>query len=354
MTANGPTLEELLKIEASADRVEELMKLVEIDLPVSDEIKRFLIKQQIEIFNLEYGRYAAGTSITRELVDSLLAGSIDIHVHGGSDPFDRLQLEDEILMDATKAKMRAIVIKTWYTPSASRNQLLIKWLDNWASQNGLEPVKIFGGITLCNAVGGFNPIAIKHCLGFPNFKYVWMPMSDSYYHQFVVFNRKGVGLRYLNDDGKIIPEVKEILKYIADNDLILASGHYSYRETAPLMEEAKKVGVKRMEVVHPTLIHSRCTISQMKELAREGVKIGVIGIASVNLRYLEGIRYLFKIIKEVGADNLIYGSDSGQIQNLNHIESMRWFVKILLAHGLAKEEVEKIIKITPSKHLGLA
>lgn len=347
-------LDELLKVEALPERVEELMKFVEIDLPVSDEIKRFLLKQQVEMFNLEYGRYAAGTKMTRELVEDLLTGSIDIHVHGGSDPFERLQLEDEILMDATKARMRAIVIKTWYTPSASRNQLLSKWLNQWASQNGLEPVKVFGGITLCHAVGGFNPIAVKHCLGFPNFKYVWMPMSDSYYHQLVVFNRKGTGLKYLTEGGKIIPEVKEILRIIADNDLVLASGHYNYHETAPLMEEAKKLGVRRMEVVHPTIVHSRSTIPQMKALAKEGVRIGVVGIASVNPRYLEGIRYLFKIIREVGADNLIWGSDSGQIQNPTHIEGMRWFIKILLANGITKEEVEKIIKITPAKHLGLA
>ena len=353
MIEKEPTLEELLKIEASPERVEELMKLVEVDLPVSDEIKRFLLKQQVELMNLEYGRYAAGTKLTRELVESLLVGSIDTHVHGGSDPFERAQLEDEILMDATKAKMKAIVIKTWYTPSASRNKLLIKWLDQWSAQNGLEPVKAFGGITLNNSVGGFNPRAVQLCLGFPNFKYVWMPMADSYYHQLITLHRKGVGLRYLTENGKIIPEVKDILKIIADNDLVLASGHYAYRETAPLMEEAKKAGVKRMEVIHPTLLHSKNTIAQMKTLANEGVKLCVMGIASVNIRYLEGIRYLLRIIKEVGTDNLIFGSDSGQIQNPTNIEGMRWFIKVLLAYGITKEEVEKIIKVTPAKHLGL-
>jgi hypothetical protein len=353
MTGKEPTLEELLNLEASPERIEEMMKLVDVDLPISDEIKRFLLKTQIENMNLEYGRYAAGTNITREAVDQLLVGSIDTHVHGGSEPFERAQLEDEIVMDATRAGMKAIVIKTWYTPSASRNQLLTKWLRPWAAQNGLEPVKIIGGITLNASVGGFNPRAVQLCLGFPNFKYVWMPMADSYYHQWVTLNRKNVGLRYLTPDGKIIPEVKEILKIVADNDLVLASGHYAYRETAPLMEEAKRVGVKRMEIIHPTLLHSKHTIAQMKTMAREGVRIGVMGIASVNVRFLEGIRYLFKMIKEVGAENMIWGSDSGQIHNPTHIEGMRWFIKVLLAYGITKEEVEKIIKINPANHLGL-
>ena len=195
--------------------------------------------------------------------------------------------------------------------------------------------------------------AVKRCLGFPNFKYVWMPMSDSYFHQRVVFDRKGVGLRYLTDDGRIIPEVKEILRIIADHDLVLASGHYPYRETAPLMEEARRLGVKRMQLVHPMPMHSKNTISEMKMLASEGVKIEVMGIASVNVRIVEGIRHLFKMIKEVGADHLVWASDSGQIHNPTHLEGMRWFVKVLLAYGITKEEIEKIIKKNPAKHLGL-
>jgi hypothetical protein len=316
-------------------------------------VKRHLLKQQVEMFNIEYGRYAAGTKITNELIEDLMVDAIDTHAHGGSDPFERRQLEDEITIDATKAKMKAIVIKTWYTPSASRNQLVQKIVDKWAEEHQMRPVQVFGGVTLNSSVGGLNPEAVIRCLGFPRFKYVWMPMSDADYHQLIVFNRKDKGIKFLTEDGKVVPQMQEVLRIIADNDLILASGHYPYKETAILMEEAKRLGVKRMEIVHPTLIHSKHTLGEMKEMASEGVKLGLMGIASVNVRFVEGVRWLFRVVKELN-DSMVWGSDSGQIQNPTHIEGMRWMIRVLLAYGITKEEVTNIFKTNPAKHLGIA
>ncbi len=114
MAKKEPSLEEFLKVSAPVERVEELMQMVEIDLPgISDDVKRHLLKQQVEISNLEYGIRGVGTKITDELVEGLMEDSIDTHVHGGSEPFERRQLEDEIAIDCTKAKMKAVVIKTW-------------------------------------------------------------------------------------------------------------------------------------------------------------------------------------------------------------------------------------------------
>ena len=38
----------------------------------------------------------AGIKFTPADVDELMQGAIDIHAHGGSDPFDRLLPEDEV------------------------------------------------------------------------------------------------------------------------------------------------------------------------------------------------------------------------------------------------------------------
>jgi hypothetical protein len=353
MAKEGFQLEELLNVEATLERVNELMRWVEIDLPnISDEVKRHLLKQQVEMFNIESGRYRAGTKITNELIDALMEDAIDTHVHGGSDPFERRQLEDEIAIDCTKAKLKAVVIKNWYTPSASRIGLIQKVADQWAEDHRMRPVTVFGGITLNSSVGGLNPEAVKRCLGFPRFKYVWMPTVDSYNNQKITFNKEDGGIKYLTDNGKVVSELREILHIIAENDLILATGFYPYRDTAPLIEEAKRLGVKRMEVIHPTLMHCKHTLAEMKELAMEGVKIGLTGIASVNIRFVEGIRWVFKIIKEL-SDYMVCGSSSGQIQNPTHIEGMRWMIRVLLTYGITREEVTKIFKTNPAKLLGI-
>jgi len=347
-------LEELVKTDVPSERLDQLTELVEIDLTNLDPgVKRHLLKQQLEMFQVEEGLYAIGTGISDEVVDELMEGSIDTHVHGGSEPFERRELEDDIAIDCTRAKMKAVVIKNWYHPSASKIALLQKAADNWAEANQLNPVQVFGGITLNNSVGGLNPEAVIRCLGFPGFKYVWMPTTDSHYHQSNILNRKKhTGIKYLSEKGQVVHQMKEILHVIADNNLVLASGFYPYRETAPLMEEAKRTGVKRMELIHPTLMHTKHTLAEMKELTQEGVKIGLTGIASVNARFIEGIRSVFKIIREL-SDYMVLGSSSGQIQNPTHIEGMKWMIRVLLSYGITKEEVTKIFKTNPAAHLGI-
>ncbi len=346
-------LEDLLEVDAAPERVDALTKLVEIDLPhLGEEAKRHLLKQQVEMFQIEDVRYALRTKITDGLIDELMEDSIDTHVHGGSEPFERRELEDDIALDCTKARMKAVVIKNWYYPSASNTAFIQRVVDRWAEAHQFRPVQVFGGITLNYSVGGLNPEAVKKSLGFSKFKYVWMPTADSYYHQSHVLGRKNRGIKYLNENAKVVPELKEILHIIADNNLVLASGFYPYRETAPLMEEAKRIGVRRMELIHPTLMHSKHTLAQMRELAMEGVKIGLTGIASVNARFIEGIRSIFKIVRDL-SDHMVLGSSSGQIQNPSHIEGMKWMIRVLLAHGITKGEITKIFKMNPAEHLGI-
>lgn len=347
------SLEDLLNYEAPPERVEEFLKLIPLDIEnVSDDVKRYLLKQVIEMMQLEYGRYENKTRITEELIDDIMRGSIDTHVHGASDPFERSQYEDEIGINATKAGMRAIVIKTWYSPSASRNGLTQRAVDKFARENDLQPTQILGGVTLNKPAGGINPEAVRKCLGFPNFRCVWMPMADSYWHQYVVFNRKNEGIRFLDEQNRLIPEMREILSIIADNDLVLCCGHYPYQDLKILFEEAKKAGVKRMESVHPTLIHSKHTMENFRELASEGIAIGLMGVASVNIRFIEGFRWYIKTIKAF-SDHMVIGTDSGQVQNLAHIDGLRWLAKVLLAYGVTQEEVTKIFKTNPARHLGL-
>lgn len=350
-------MQELMKIDVPEERVRRLMDIVEFDTdePISDEVKRYLVKQQIKYVNIQYARFLAGIHFTQDEVDALLAGSIDIHAHGGSEPFERITLEDEMLQDFTKAKMRATVIKTWYTPSASRNELLQKNLDIWAAQQELTPVKIFGGITLNQSVGGLNPNAVMRCLKYPGMKYVWLPMVDSYHHRKMVYDdQSGSGIHILDENGKVVPELKDIFQIIAENDLILASGHYPYKETSVVFEEAKKYGVKHMEAVHPAHIHSKTTISQMKQYAQEGIKLMLSGLGTLAFPLHEsGPYYAARMIHEVGADHFVYGSDFGQIHNPRHIIGNRWMIQILLAYGVSREDITKIFKTNPAKHLGL-
>lgn len=350
-------IQELMQIKVDDERVAHLRDVVVFDSEenLSDEVKDYLLRQQVRFVNIQYARFLAGNHFTLDEVDELLAGSIDIHAHGGSEPFERIALEDDILKDAARAKMRAVVFKTWYTPSAGRNAMLQKFIDQWAAQNELTAPIVFGGITLNLAQGGLNPDAVERCLKFPHYKYVWLPMVDSYHHRKIVYDdTSGSGIHLLDDDGKVRPELIDIFKIVADHDLILASGHYPYAETSKVFEAAKKYGVKKLEVVHPAHIHSKTTIAQMKEYASEGVMMMLSGLGTLCFPLHEtGPVYAVRMIQEVGADHFVYGSDFGQIHNPPHIVGDRWMIQMLLAYGATKEQIIKIFRTNPAKHLDL-
>lgn len=350
------SLQELLQVEVPQERVERLKQLCQVDDPnISEEVFEYLIRQQAQWVNIQYARFLSSVQFGEADVDALLVNAIDSHVHGGSDPFERLLLEDEIGIDYTRAGMRAMVVKTWYTPSASRNALVQKYVDRYAAEHGLRPTQCFGGVVLNYSMGGFNPEAVKKCLGFPGMKYVWMPMVDSYWHRRVVYDDwSGYGLSFLDEQRKVLPVVQDILRIIADNDLVLASGHYPYQDTVLLVEEARRLGVNRIEIIHPAHIHSKHTIAQMKEEAARGAKLMLSGLGALAFPLHEaGPLYAARIVKEVGPENLVYGSDFGQIQNFPHITATRWMIKQLLTWGCTKDEIRTVFQETPAKMLGL-
>lgn len=350
------SLREILEIKVSDERVERLKKLTTVDAEgVTDEILTWLIRQQAEWANIQYTRFLAGAKFTESDVDEVLAHGIDCHTHGGSDPMERLLLEDDIGYDYSEAGMRAMVIKTWFTPSASRNALVQKAVNAYSEAHGLRPVQCLGGIVLNYSVGGFNPDAVRRCLGFPGMKYVWMPMVDSYHHRRVVYDDwSGFGLNFLDDDRRVKPEVQEILRIAADNDLVLASGHYPYEDTAILVEEARRLGVDRIEIIHPAHIHSKHTIEQMKAQAERGAKLMLSGLGAMAFPIHEtGPLYAARIVREVGPDNVLYGSDFGQLQNFPHVIANRWMIKLLLAYGCSKEDLRTVFQVTGARLLGL-
>jgi hypothetical protein len=352
----GLTLKEILRLEISPDRVERLKQLTTVDDPdVTPEVLAYLLRKQAQFANIQYTRFLAGVHYTEQDIDALVRGSIDIHAHGGSEPFERLMLEDDLGIEATQAGMRALVIKTWYTPSASRTALAQRNVNRYAEAHGLVPTLLFGGVTLNLSVGGLNPEAVKKCLKFPGMKYVWLPMVDSYHHRRVVYDDwSGAGVHLLDDRGRALPALGEICKICADHDLVLASGHYPYRENAVVVAEARKAGVRRIEIIHPAHVHSKHTIRQMKTLAREGAMLMLSGLGHLVFPLHEsGPVYAVRMIKEVGADHLVYGSDFGQLQNFSHVLAARWFIKVLLAYGATREEITKIFKVNTARHIGL-
>ena len=159
-----------------------------------------------------------------------------------------------------------------------------------------------------------------------------------------------IPLTILDSEDKILPEVSQICRLIARADIILATGHLYLKEVKALVHEAGKQGVKKILINHPEFILN-ASIDDMVELANQGAFIE----HSYTLTYSKKLtkEYLFEMIRAVGAEHTVIGSDLGQTGRPYPIDGFRDFIKDMLGMGMKDEEVHYVLRANPAKLLNL-
>jgi hypothetical protein len=292
-------------------------------------------------------------TITENDSIELLQGAVDMHVHSIPDPeidvgWDQL----EIMKKATDIGMAGVVFKSHTIPTAATVYYVQKAIDEYAMTIGKKPAKAFGGITLNYYQGGLNPAAVQMCADLGG-KMVWLPSHDSYHHR-QVMGLPG-GIKLLDDNDKPVPELYEIFKIVAENDMILDPCHAGTRERFVIIEEAKKIGVKKIVITHPNWNVTKATHEQMAEMGKMGAFIGLFmygDVPNFNNPNCDPIE-MFEIIKKVGPDHIVLASDLGTVINMPPWEGMKLFMRILIAKGIDKKDIRKMCVDNPSWLLGL-
>lgn len=280
----------------------------------------------------------------------LLKGAVDFHIHSGPDIFDRSVTDFEVAALAEKAGMSAIVLKNHISSTAARAALVNSQFSN---------IRVYGGVALNKAVGGVNPEAVEWmCRLSPEYgKVVFFPTFDAAHHK-SVFQIPGEGLQILKD-GKLSPETKEILRIIARENLILATGHISPEEIQELVSEAKRMDIKKIVINHPFSEAPGLSMSQMKELAGMGAILELTYLSYLSgpqapLGFLKGskhisIEMMVEAIRSIGAEHFILSSDLGQSGNPTPPDGLKNFAILLMDAGISKEEIVMMIKTNPMK-----
>src|SRR5829696_4501382 len=192
------------------------------------------------------------------------AGTIDMHVHSHPDVFGR-NMDDIDVATLAKAKgMRGIVLKNHVVTTADRAALVMKVVPG---------IEVWGGIVLNKAVGGINPAAVEwmHRMYGGRGKIVWLPTFDSDKHVKTLVNKDASGL-VVAPNGQVTPELEEVLKIIARENLVLATGHVHAEEVLAVSKKAKELGVKNILVTHGLTNIPGMTMEQAKEAAANGAE----------------------------------------------------------------------------------
>ena len=292
-----------------------------------------------------------------QLVENLLVGAIDLHCHSGPSVMPRSIDHLEIAREASKVGMKALLFKDHYYSVTPVTQLLMKHFQDLN-------VELLSGVPLNNASGGFNRYAVDHGIKL-GANLVWMPTFSAANHirahqQDKDFEKKfpttkekmlePIPLSILDDSKKLLDEVKFILDLIAENDLVLSSGHLHISEIWVLFDEAKKRGVKRLLCNHPTYI-----IGASYDDITELVKLGSY-IEHSMCMFVEKSKYQFyspeeldQMIKAAGIEKTILGSDLGQVGNPSPVDGFRGVINMCLDLGYTKEDVHQLVAANAAK-----
>ena len=294
----------------------------------------------------------ATTGFGAELVD--LRGAVDMHLHTHPCLFPRLVDDLEVALEARAAGLRAIVMKCHHESSVSRAYYMRSLVP------GLE---VFGGIVLNSYVGYVNPAAVDAALRFGG-KVVWMPTADAGYHAQVHGSTGNYGTQaggreeadgywVLDDKDQLKPEVIEVLKLIAEHNVILATCHLSPKEIVALVKRAKQEGVQKIIITHPFYKVPNLDIDTLEELTRMGAYAEFIYTGVSPFWAATTVDQITSAVRRLGASQCLLVSDSGQRHNPIAPEALRLFAQMLLEKGVPTKEIDQMIKNNPADLLDL-
>jgi Family of unknown function (DUF6282) len=283
------------------------------------------------------------------------AGVIDMHVHSHPDVFGRNMDDIDVAQLAKARGMRGIVLKNHISETASRAALVMKVVPG---------IEVFGGVVLNNAVGGVNPHAVEwmHRIYGSRGKVVWLPTFESDKHVKTFSKPDAKGL-VVAPNGQVTPEMDEILKIIARENLVLATGHVHPEEVVAVVRRGRELGVKNMVVTHGFTNVPGLSMAQAKEVADMGAVIEVCFLQfqagpNAPLAFLThwtqiNAKHVAQAAKELGAKSLLISSDLGQSANITHADGIEVAVANMKREGVSDADIEIMLRKNPAKLLGL-
>ena len=284
------------------------------------------------------------------------AGVIDMHVHSHPDVFGR-NMDDIDIAQLAKAKgMRGILLKNHVSETASRAALVMKVVPG---------IEVFGGIVLNRAVGGVNPDAVEwmHRVYGGRGKVVWLPTFESDKHVKTLAKPDARGL-VVAPGGNVTPEMEAILKIIARENLVLATGHVHPEEIIAVVRRARDLGVKNMLITHGLTNVPGLTMAQAKQVADMGAVIEVCFLQflagpNAPLAFLThwtqiNAKHVAQAVKEIGAKSLVVSSDLGQSGNMTHPDGIEAAIAAMKREGISDGDIDLMVRKNPARLLGLS
>ena len=307
--------------------------------------------------------YDALDPAIRDAASRLLAGAVDAHVH--CDPSLTRRSADvfEAAEAASRAHMRAMVIKDHHAHTEELAWLAQRHADIAA------PFEVFGSTWLNNYAGGWNVFAVDRAILF-GARIIGAPtvsargqlaQTESMFGpggqhpaDLAVTSvrppRQPIAVPTLDDRGHVLPEVLECVDLIADaGNVVLGGGHLDQGELFTLVRTAAERGVRRICLTHATLF----TSADMEELRELCLETGAVCELS-SIEILGWGASLADDIRTLGLENVILSTDAGFFLMPAQVTAYTQMLARLLEAGLTEAEISIGARQVPARLLDLA
>ncbi|WP_181780133.1 DUF6282 family protein [Pseudonocardia pini] len=291
-----------------------------------------------------------------------MTGVIDSHVHAGPELFLRSGDAVDFARAARDKGMAAMVFKCHHEPTVTKA---------YFAQKQVPGIQLFGGIAMNGFVGGINPLAVGAALE-QGAKIVWGPTMHAAHHvEHVGAGTYGVpnlklpphlglrpGIKAIDDDGKLLPEMREVIALAKRYDATIATAHFGDAEVRQIATVCAEEGV-RCVLTHVFFLDQQATFCE--EMAALGAYLEISTAAANPLE-----RFMFRchgdgmrldqardLIAKVGRDRVVLSSDLGQDYNPPPVPAFEAFLSQLVSVGVPEADVRHMATVTPRRILGL-
>jgi hypothetical protein len=282
----------------------------------------------------------------------LVRDAYDLHVHIAPDVPPRRIDDVTLARRFAEAGLAGFALKSHYTSTAERAQVV----------SGVVPgVQVLGALVLNQAVGGMNALAVEIAAR-EGARIVWMPTVDSPAETAgrteprpgdkvpqwarLQHELRGLGLgvepvHVTGEDGRLLPETREVLRAIARHGLVLATGHLAREDTFAVVEGALEEGVAHVVVTHPEFPCQDFSIEDQVALAARGCLIE--RCLSTPYSGKTTWEHVFEGVRAVGLERTLFSSDLGNPDYPAVEDGLPLWADRLLGAAFDEDEVREMI-----------